>query len=98
LPLSDWLFFLSFRLQHLYINRKSKKSVLKGLSQEKDLTFDDMHQVSALASHWLEDCANFKSTLKENYQYSANHSYCNTFYQLHFLRYKIIGAPKKFKK
>jgi hypothetical protein len=23
LPLSDWLFFLSFRLQHLYINRKS---------------------------------------------------------------------------
>jgi hypothetical protein len=35
-------------------------------------------QVSALASHWLEDCANFTLTPEENYQYSANHSQCNT--------------------
>jgi hypothetical protein len=31
-------------------------------------------QVSALASHWLEDCANFTPTPEENEQYSANHS------------------------
>jgi hypothetical protein len=29
-------------------------------------------QVSALASHWLEDCANFTQTPEENDQYSAN--------------------------
>jgi hypothetical protein len=27
---------------------------------------------SALASHWLEDCANFMATLEENEKYSAN--------------------------
>jgi hypothetical protein len=27
-------------------------------------------QVSALASHWLEDCANFTPTPEENYQYT----------------------------
>jgi hypothetical protein len=31
-------------------------------------------QVSALASHWLEDCANFTPTPVENDQYRANHS------------------------
>jgi hypothetical protein len=31
-------------------------------------------QVSALASHWLEDCANFTPTPSENDKYSANHS------------------------
>ncbi len=30
-------------------------------------------QVSALTSHWLEDCANFTPTPEENEQYSANH-------------------------
>ncbi len=30
--------------------------------------------VSALASHWLEDCANVTPTPEENDQYSANHS------------------------
>jgi hypothetical protein len=30
-------------------------------------------QVSALASHWLEDCANITPTPEENDQYSANH-------------------------
>jgi hypothetical protein len=30
-------------------------------------------QVSALASHWLEDCANFTPTPEKNDQYSANH-------------------------
>jgi hypothetical protein len=32
-------------------------------------------QVSALASHWLKDCANFMPTPEENDQYNANHSY-----------------------
>jgi hypothetical protein len=36
--------------------------------------FVDFLQVSALASHWLEDCANFTPTPEENDQYSANHS------------------------
>jgi hypothetical protein len=31
-------------------------------------------QVSALASHWLEDCANSTPTAEENDQYSASHS------------------------
>jgi hypothetical protein len=31
-------------------------------------------QVLALASHWLEDFANFAPTLEENNQYSANYS------------------------
>jgi hypothetical protein len=30
-------------------------------------------QVSALSSHWLEDCVNFMPTPEENDQYSANH-------------------------
>jgi hypothetical protein len=30
-------------------------------------------QVSALASHWLEDCANFTPTPEENDQYNASH-------------------------
>jgi hypothetical protein len=42
--------------------------------------------VSALASHWLEDCANFTPTPEENDQYSANHSWCNTSTKsIHFL-------------
>jgi hypothetical protein len=36
--------------------------------------FGPFLQVSALASHWLEDCANFTPTQEENDQYSANHS------------------------
>jgi hypothetical protein len=35
-------------------------------------------QVSALASNWLEDCADFTPTPEENDQCSANHSQCNT--------------------
>jgi hypothetical protein len=31
-------------------------------------------QVSALASHWLENFANFTPMPEENDQYSANHS------------------------
>jgi hypothetical protein len=31
-------------------------------------------QASALASHWLDDCANFMPKPEENSQYSANHS------------------------
>jgi hypothetical protein len=29
--------------------------------------------VSTLASHWLEDCANFTPTLEDNNQYSATY-------------------------
>ncbi len=36
--------------------------------------FETFLQVSALASHWLEDRANFTPTQEENDQYSANHS------------------------
>jgi hypothetical protein len=36
--------------------------------------FGTFLQVSALASHWLEDCGNFTQTTEENDQYSANHS------------------------
>ena len=40
-------------------------------------------QVSALASHWLEDCANFTPTPEENDQYSASNTSINPmhFYQ-----------------
>jgi hypothetical protein len=31
-------------------------------------------QVSGLASHWLEDCANFTPMPEENDQYGANNS------------------------
>jgi hypothetical protein len=31
-------------------------------------------RILVLASHWLEDCANFTPTPKENDQYSANYS------------------------
>ncbi len=84
-------------------------------------------QVSALASPWLDDCANFTPTPEENDQFSGNHSQSNSrskpihFYQQTnytplvisgndknkqtrstarntLLRYKMIGAPKKFKK
>jgi hypothetical protein len=34
-------------------------------------------QVSALASHLLEDCANCTPTPEENYKYSANRSWFN---------------------
>jgi hypothetical protein len=40
--------------------------------------FGTFRQVSALASYWLGDCAYFTPALDENYQYSANHSQCNT--------------------
>jgi hypothetical protein len=33
-----------------------------------------MGQVSAIASHWLEDCANFTPKAEVNDQYSANQS------------------------
>jgi hypothetical protein len=36
--------------------------------------FGTFLQVSALASHWLEDCTNFTPTPGENDQYSANYS------------------------
>jgi hypothetical protein len=36
--------------------------------------FGTFLQVSALASRWLEDCANFTPTSEENDQYSAKHS------------------------
>jgi hypothetical protein len=36
--------------------------------------FGTFLQVSALASHWLEDCANFTPMLEKKDQYSANHS------------------------
>jgi hypothetical protein len=36
--------------------------------------FGTFLQASALASHWLEDGANFTPTPKENDKYSANHS------------------------
>jgi hypothetical protein len=35
-------------------------------------------QVSALASHWMEDYANITLTPEENNQYSDNYSQCNT--------------------
>jgi hypothetical protein len=34
--------------------------------------FGTFLQASTLASHWLEDCANFTPTLEENDQYSGN--------------------------
>jgi hypothetical protein len=36
--------------------------------------FGTFLQVSALAYHWLDDCANFTPTPEENNQYSANYS------------------------
>jgi hypothetical protein len=36
--------------------------------------FGTFLQVSAPASHWLENCANFTPTPEEGDQYSANHS------------------------
>jgi hypothetical protein len=39
--------------------------------------FGTILQVFALASHWLEDCANFTSMPEENDHHIANHSYCN---------------------
>jgi hypothetical protein len=36
--------------------------------------FGTFIQISALTSHWLEDCANVTPTPEENEQYSANHS------------------------
>ncbi len=41
--------------------------------------------VSALASHWLEDCANFTPMAEVKDQYGANHSRCNTS-QIHLVR------------
>jgi hypothetical protein len=35
--------------------------------------FGPFLQESALASHWLKDCANVTPTPEENNQYSANH-------------------------
>jgi hypothetical protein len=35
--------------------------------------FGRLLQVSALASHWLEDCVNFTQTPEENNQYSVSH-------------------------
>jgi hypothetical protein len=34
----------------------------------------DISSLSALASHWLEDCANCTQTPEENDKYSANHA------------------------
>ncbi len=48
-------------------------------------------QVSALASHWLDDCANFTPMPEENDHYSANHSQCNTSSKpIHFYQWTII--------
>jgi hypothetical protein len=33
----------------------------------------DIPPIPTLASHWLDDCANFMPTQEENDQYSANH-------------------------
>ncbi len=47
--------------------------------------------VSAFASHWLEDCANFTPTPEENNQYSANHSKCNKIIKsIHCYQWTII--------
>ncbi len=40
--------------------------------------FGTFLQVSALASNWLEDCANCTPTPEKNDKYIANHSQCNT--------------------
>ncbi len=40
--------------------------------------FGTFLQVLALASHWLEDCANCTPMAQENDQYSADRSKCNT--------------------
>jgi hypothetical protein len=48
------------------------------IGQRGHAGFGRFLQVSALASHWLEDCANFTPTLEENVLYSVNHSECNT--------------------
>jgi hypothetical protein len=39
-------------------------------------------QVSALTSHWLEDCANCKPTPEENYKFSAFVQYKQQAYPL----------------
>jgi hypothetical protein len=63
---------------------KRRSSPVKGLSRQMDLAFCRLVlglvvawfrtflQISALASHWLEDCANFTTTPEENDKYSAS--------------------------
>jgi hypothetical protein len=49
--------------------------------------FGTFFQVSTLASHWLEDYANFTPTAEEN---SANYSWCNTSNkQIRFYQYTL---------
>jgi hypothetical protein len=53
-------------------------------------------QVSALASHWLEDCANFTPTPEENNNYSDNYSKCNTSIKpIHFYQRTEAGGKNK---
>jgi hypothetical protein len=52
--------------------------------------FETFFQVSTLASHWLEDCANFTPTAKENNQNSANYSWYNASNkQIRFYQYTL---------